>query len=301
MLHRSSQPLRYRDRVSAKLFPAVCGCRGTFAAIDGRDLHYVEAGDPEAPPLVLVHGFGAWSYSWRHNIGPLSQEFRVVALDLPGFGWSEKSRRGDQSLEAYVRAVTGLMDHLGMDAAVLVGNSMGGEISLCTAVLAPQRVRAVAGLCSSAFIETLPRLGRLIPYLPFAGKLGRRLIMNRNFVRHVLQGCYADPRRLPAEAAECYTAPFSTPGAEGGFVAVMRDFNLGSLTRRFGAVEQPVRLIWGERDPYIPVSDGQRLARLLPKAELVVLPDAAHVPQEEQPETVNRLLAEFARHTYKKD
>jgi pimeloyl-ACP methyl ester carboxylesterase len=140
-----------------------------FADIDGIRIHYQEKGT--GPPLVLIHGYTSLTYTWREVFEPLSKSFRVIAVDLKGFGFSSKPD-GDYSRRAQAVLVAHLLDHLHIEKAWLCGNSMGGEVALNVALANPQHVAGLI-LIDSAGVE-VPGRGTLAPaylQIPVVGRL----------------------------------------------------------------------------------------------------------------------------------
>lgn len=260
--------------------------------VDGLPVHYLDCGD--GPPVVLLHGFGAWAYSWRHNIDALAARHRVIVPDLKGFGLSGRDRRHKHGLTDQARLVLTLLDRLGLRRAALVGNSMGGEISLRAALLAPERVAGLGLICSSGTftVRQMPLLRRAIRIPGFARWLTHRLVRLET-VRRAVRGALGDPSRYNETDAAAYWLPLARPGAADLVAALARDADFGAVRDRLSAITAPALIVWGERDSFIPLAHGQLLAELLPNSRLVVLPGLGHSPQEESPEEVNDLLLDF--------
>lgn len=273
------------------------GWFGSFVQVGGRDVHHVCAGAAgQELPLLLLHGFGAWSYSWRRVLRPLAGRRRACALDLPGFGLSEKSGGGDYSVRAQVGCVHEYLDALGWERAVLVGNSYGGEVAWRFALHHPQRVAALVLIAASAYITGPPPLGRRLLRLPAATLVARLLVGNARFFRRALRdACYAPEAMVTPALVEGYCLPLQTPAAMPAFLAMLRTLDVGAEADRTCQVRVPSLLIWGDRDPWVPLDHGQRLAREIPGARLVVLPQTGHVPQEERPEETYQAIEEFLR------
>jgi pimeloyl-ACP methyl ester carboxylesterase len=187
-----------------------------------------------------------------------------------------------------------LLDHLGIDRAAWIGNSMGGEISLRAALYAPERIAGLGLICSSGTftVRHMPLLRRAIRVPGFARWLTRRLVRVET-VRRALRGALGDPGRYSEVDAAAYWLPLALPGAVELVAALARDADFGATRDRLADVAAPALLLWGERDSFIPVAHGQLLAQLLPDSRLVVLPGLGHAPQEEAPDEVNQLLLDF--------
>lgn len=269
------------------------GWLGEFVRAGDHWVHFRAAGD--GPPLVLLHGFGVWGFTWRHNFEALAARHRVYAPDLPGWGLSEKRARADYSLRAQCAALEAFLDAVGVSSAALVGNSMGGEIAWRFALSRPDRVDALVLLASSAYIDTLPALGRWLPRLPGAAWAARLLVGNRRFIAKAMRIAYHSPDRLVTRAAiEGYALPVHTPAAMAGFLSALASADFGAEWRRLPELRRPALLVWGENDPWVPLSHGRRMAGDIPGARLHVFPRTGHAPHEERPEEVNRLIGEFA-------
>lgn len=260
--------------------------------VDGMRAHYLDKG--EGQPIVLLHGFGAWAYSWRHNIDALASTYRVIVPDLKGFGLSGRDRRHGHSLDDQARFVLALLDQLGIDRAAWIGNSMGGEISLRAALTAPERITGLGLICSSGtFTVPMVRWLRRAVHMPgFVNWLTRRLVRIEK-VRNAVRGALGDPSRYAETDAAAYWLPLSLPGATELVAALARDADFGAIRHRLRDVSVPTLLVWGDRDNFIPLAHGQLLASHIPNSRLVVLPGLGHAPQEEAPAEVNRILLEF--------
>jgi len=245
-------------------------------------------------PLVLLHGLGASGFSWRENIGPLAQQYRVLAPDLPAHGRTPAHVVPDFRLETLARELLSLLDHLGVRQAALVGNSLGGSLALLLAQENPERFPALALLAPAAAIRRVP----LIFYplrLPLFGAalaaslgpwivpLGLRLAYHRwdRITPEVVSGYALTFRplvnRLALRQLACQVNSWSPARVE----SLLRD------------IRQSVCLIWGEQDNILPVRQAHWLRERLPRAELHLLPEVGHAPQEEVPGLVNEILVAF--------
>lgn len=287
-------PLDYRDRIGKSVANRAnrLGWLGDFVRAGDQWIHYRTAGS--GPAVVLLHGFGVWGYTWRHNFDRLAERHRVYAPDLPGWGLSEKRARGDYSLRAQCAALEAFLNTLGVPTAALVGNSMGGEIAWRFALHRPERVDALVLIASSGYIDTLPDLARRLPRLPGAAWLARLLVGNRRFIARAMREAYYEPDRVVTpEAVEGYVLPLYTPAAMPAFLSTLASVDFGAEAARLPEVSRPTLLLWGENDPWVPLSHGQRMAAEVPGARLVVFPRTGHAPHEERPNEVNRLIEEF--------
>jgi pimeloyl-ACP methyl ester carboxylesterase len=286
-------------------FAAPWGARGYVSDIDG-PVHWIEfpPGDsPAGTPIVFVHGLGGSHLNWC-LVGPeLADGRRAVALDLHGFGLTPGNRatatvqRNARLLDRFVREVTGT-------PVILVGNSMGGLISILHAARAPETVRGLV-LIDPA-LPLPPRApdrqvgGQFLLYaLPGLGELYVRTVLARRppqlAVRRVIELCFADPSRAdPAMLAASAALAAERRGwdhADAAFLAASRSLmRVVGRRRRYwemmAAVRAPVLLIGGEADRLVPEAAMRQAAARNPRWEMVMLPGVGHTPQLEVPDIV---------------
>ncbi len=260
-----------------------------FVEINGLSVHVKTMGQGE-PVFVLLHGFGASLYSWHAVMEPLSRLGRVIAFDRPAFGLTERplawEGQNPYSPEAQAAMVLGLLDHFGVQQAILMGNSAGGTIAMQVALAYPERVPALIlvdpavynGGGAPAWVRpllTTPQMRRL-------GPLVARQVQRRG--PDLLEQAWHDPARLQPETIELYKKPLQ---AENWDLALW-EFTLASrasgLAERLDELTLPVLVITGDDDRIVPTAESIRLAGELPDAQLAVIADAGHVPHEERPE-----------------
>ena len=263
---------------------------GRSVDVAGVRLHLVEQGDGE--PVVLIHGMAGSTFSYRFIIPALAESHRVIALDLKGFGYSGRPPKGDYSLTAQADLVLGLMDNLGIARAALVGHSMGGGVAMRLALGTPKRVSSLVLVDSvgGSTEERRTRFGVFArPLLPFvaAFTLGRYRAFERG-----LRSAVHDPRFVTAEVVEGYQRPFRVKGHLRALEALItsraRDASLA-----VESISQPTLILWGEHDRWVPLTQGEDLARRIPDARLDVVPEAGHLPLEEQPDYCNKAILAF--------
>ncbi len=266
------------------------GLESKHAKVGRFDLRYVRKG--QGPPVILLHGLASSIYSWAEVIGPLSERFDVVALDLPGFGASSKP--ADLSFADYEPTLLGLMDALNLPKANFVGNSMGGAVSLLMAARQPERVSGLVILDSAGFNLApgdRPFLARLLANRA-AGSLAERLPVKRLLTRLFLRRLIEDETRITEERVNEYEAPFLEPDA----LASARSLLLSRVDERFqeglSRVQARTLVVWGRFDPWLPLSHADGFVAAIKDARKVVL-ETGHMPQEERPAEVARLIGDF--------
>jgi pimeloyl-ACP methyl ester carboxylesterase len=271
------------------LDPETAGAPGSFIDIDGRSIHYVQAG--QGDPVVLIHGWNGSTFDLRYIIPELAQRYRVVAIDLLGYGYSARPADGDYSIAGQGGLVGQMMDRLGIERAAVLGHSMGGAIAMWLALHYPERVERLI-LVDSVTANEMFR-GRnwgmvLRPLLPLLSPvLLRKWIMRRG-----LRSAVHDPAHLTPETLEDHLRPLRMKGHLRASAKQLSDRRRDEAFDA-GQIRQPTLILWGEHDRWVPLSTGEVLAQLIPNARLVAIRSAGHLPLEEQPALCNRELLEF--------
>lgn len=276
---------------AAQRYPAGTPFRATYRTIDGTQLRIIDSGT--GTPVVLLHGFGASLYSWRHTLPALTAAgYRVIAFDNRGFGFSAKPAHG-YSIAEYATLTTALLDSLHIASAVLVGHSMGGAIAAEVALAHPDRVRGLVLIDAAGYGMRWPGLLKIARW-PLVGAIATTF-RARWIVARIVRSTYAEPSKVAEADIDQYYAPVPDPDYGRALRGVLREFRFDALGGRLGALQTPTVVMWGEADRWIPVRDGSRLVREMPRAAFVVVPRTGHNAPEESPAEVNRLLLDFLK------
>jgi pimeloyl-ACP methyl ester carboxylesterase len=271
---------------------------------NGQRLHYYQAGAPDAPPLILIHGLGDEADTWRHVLTPLARQYRVIALDLPGFGRSDHPRRA-YTLAFYARAVASLLAKLGIDRAALAGSSLGAAIAQRVALARPDLVERLILIDGALPIEARRPVGPLWWFLaPGIGEAvytGLRRSQDQAYA--TLRPYYADLDALPPEdrafLRERVWARVWSSGQRRAFLSTLRwlaiegAFRAPALRERLAQLTTPTLLIWGDRDQIVPQAFGEQMAVLLPNARLHIIAGCGHLPQQERPAALIAAISSY--------
>jgi len=260
--------------------------------------HVQIMGPDDAPVLLLLHGTGAATHSWRDCAPLLARQFRVVAPDLPGHGFTTGRPKGGLAMAAMARALGDLIAALALDPVVIVGHSAGAAIAVRMVIDGVAHPRAIVGL--GAALLPIPGLaGVLFPSLA-------RLL----FVNPLAPHLFAQMARKPGETARflarstgssidaagiaAYAALFATPGHCAGAVTMMADWDLPALRRDLARLDLPVLLVHGSADAAIPLAHARHATTIIAKARLEPLANLGHLAHEEKPDQVAAIIAQFA-------
>jgi pimeloyl-ACP methyl ester carboxylesterase len=260
-----------------------------FIEVQGLDVHYKMRGSGD-PTFLLLHGFGASTFSWREVMAPLSEMGTVIAYDRPAFGLTERPLTWEEGQnpytpEAQVELVIRLLDAMEIDRAILVGNSAGGTVAAATALAYPERVQALilvdaaiyTGGGAPSFVRPLFRL----PQFDTLGPLLARQIQARG--DQFLRSAWHDPTKITPEMMEGYRKPLRARHWDRALWELTKASRASNLDQRLDELTLPTLVITGDDDRIVPTEESLRLAEELPSAELEVMEACGHLPQEECP------------------
>ncbi|MBI1886275.1 MAG: alpha/beta fold hydrolase [Chloroflexi bacterium] len=260
--------------------------------VDGVRVHYVESG--KGPAVVLLHGMGASTFSFRRTIPALAESRCAVALDLPGFGLSDRARLKDASLTGAVRLVKQVIERLGIERAAVIGHSMGGAIALRFAEAYPNTVERLVLVSSALPNGIIPRWVRPFWRGPLVRTMVSFALHNEPFREYLWRSGVADVSTLSDEVRRGLRRPIVVRGTTEAItsvgIALFRDRPV-DLSR----VHQPVLLLWGEGDRWLDLRSARALLWGLPDARLQIIPHARHMVLEERPEEANAAILSFLR------
>ncbi len=287
--------------MSLRPFAQVRGAQpaGSYLTVDGNAVYVEQAGPAAADAVVLLHGFGASSYSWRLVVPELARTHRVVALDLYGFGWTQRphdpwcyTREGQEHL------ILAVLDQLGIRRAQFVGHSYGGGLTLFLASRHPERMLSMALVDSSAPTYGNDRRTVIAKFRPL-DSLAVQFALRRKHIRRSLLGSIGDPALVTPALVDAYADRLRVEGEATAFYGLT-----ATLERPAGAPQPPAEVkletlatpalvVWGEADRVIPVADGRKAAQLLPDAAFASIPGAGHLAMEDHPAQLLHALLPF--------
>jgi len=282
----------------------------TFADVEGARVRYLDtdpsgAADPqrtietddgheqiasagkEKPVVVMLHGFASSLENWAPVIPVLSTKYRIVALDLKGFGWTDRPE-GDYSPEAQAKLVLKLMDARGVKSAMLVAHSWGSSVALQVLLQAPERFTRVAFYDAWVYEDQLPTFF----HWSRASGVGEALfgLWYNERIDERMSLAFYDKRFVTERFVEEVEKQVQRPGTRAAALAAVRGQRYADVEARYKNVQQPTLLLWGREDTVTPIKYGERLSRELPNARMVVYPRCGHFPMIEARDASNRDL-----------
>ena len=283
--------------------------------VEGRDSpnrdysRFVEAGRlrwhvqvmGEGPSLLLLHGTGAATHSWRDAAPLLAKHFTVIAPDLPGHGFTTGRPTGGLSLPAMARAVGALLSTLDSRPEIIVGHSAGAAIALQMVLDGLVKPRGIVGLNAALMpfpglaAKLFPAMARMLFVNPFAPQLMATIARRSGETKRFLQrstGSQIDPAGV-----RFYEKLLTNPRHVEGAITMMASWDLEGLKRDLPRIATPILLIHGESDAAIPLSAAREAVRLIPGASFEPLPALGHLAHEERPEQIAKMIRNFAETT----
>ncbi len=260
-------------------------------------VRYVKSGSGEEN-IIFIHGLGATAYTWRHLLEPLGEYYNVYALDLIGFGLSDKPDV-DLSPSYFADFIVDFMDSMGIEEAHIAGNSLGGATAAATALWHPERVNRIILIGAGGYDDLVKHRPTLVS-LSAVPVLGEILILfsqvyPQGVVRSTLEESAYDEDFIDDTLVHEFSRAFVTPGYRTFLLNFTRDFEYKELEERLGQIEHRALILWGEKDEWIPLEFAYRFHEDLPNSELVIIERCGHEPQEEQPEKTAEIILDFLK------
>jgi len=269
-----------------------------YTQANGLRLHYLQSGapDPNVLPILLLHGFPTSSHLYRNILPELGKARRAIALDLPGYGLSDKPLDINYDYDFYADTLDAFLDALGIGDTHLCVHDLGGPIGLYWMLRHPHRVPKLVLLNTLVYPQTSWAVKLFLLALKTPGL--RDYIASPKGIVGAMKLGVVNKGRLNREVLTPYTAPFEGPAARKALLKAASGLGIGGLAkiaRELPSYQGTIRLIYGENDRALPdiAQTMQRLQRAHPEAELTAIPNCGHFLQEDEPEKVAELISEF--------
>ena len=267
----------------------LAGKEDKFIRVKGHDIHYLKQG--EGTPLILVHGFACSTYTWRKLIPLLADQYTVYALDLLGFGLSDKPPDGNYDLRSQGSLVLDFMNALHLPSATLVGHSMGGVVVAYAAVEAPAKVKALVLVDAGFYSGGAPAFFKYI-FFPLDRIMAKQFYTKKMRMKSFSR-CYYNKSFITDEVMEGYMLPTTTPHAVDALARMMKEVGPRKYEGISEHISEPTLIVWGEQDLPIPPRDGERLNREIKGSKLMIVKECGHMSPEEKPEELAKAIKDF--------
>ena len=250
-----------------------------FMMMDGATVHYRDEGT--GYPIVLIHGMSSSLHTWQGWTDILSKNYRVIRMDLPGFGLTGPTTANDYTIPYYESFVARFLDSLGVKECYMAGNSLGGFITWNYSLHHPEQVKKMVILDAAGYpIKNVPFVFNLARYKALS--LMGRWITPRFIVAKSMQQVYGDPSKITDSVTDRYFSMALRAGNRAAFISFVGQFKERD-TVPIQQVKTPTLIEWGEKDRWIPVEDAHKFNRDIKGSQLVTYPGVGHIPMEEIP------------------
>lgn len=283
------------DRPVAELQARWAPPPSIFVEVEGMQVHLRDEGlRADAVPVVLLHGTSASLHTWEGWLPALKSEQRVISLDLPGFGLTGPMADGDYRMSRYVQFLTAVLDKLGVQKAVLVGNSFGGRLAWEMAVAHPARVEKLVLVDAGGYPTpsvSMP-IGFRIAQIPVLNKV-MEVTLPRSMVESSVRNVYGSPDKVTPALVDRYYDLTLRAGNRAALAERFRQAPSGDGFKAIATLKLPTLILWGSRDRLIPPENAEHFHRDIPGSQLVILPGLGHVPHEEDPDATVAAVRRF--------
>ena len=266
-----------------------------YITIRGAEIHYVRKGSGDKS-IILVHGIGGGAFTFRNNIDELADAgYSVFAIDLKGFGFSEKPIGSDYSHIEQARIVIDFMEKNDIQKATVAGHSMGGRIALICYDMYPEKFENIILIDSAGLEEAPPALLSNLLIKPIMDIIYYNLFVKKDNFRGFLSSAFYYQGFVDDNVIGLYLEPFRVKDSNLAYLSIIKgniEYDIEAVLKR---IDIPVLIVWGQQDSWISVENAYRFNSLIKGSELALIQKAGHVPMEEQPEIVNEEIIRFLK------
>jgi pimeloyl-ACP methyl ester carboxylesterase len=286
-------------------------CTVALAASDATDEPFARLGPPDAPvklyaiergegpPVLLIHGFGTNTFTWRHVAPDLARDHKVIAVDLKGFGRSDKPFDKRYAAADQAELLTQLILERDLHDLTVIGHSYGGGVALLLALEADARLKGrlskLVLLDTIAYPQNIPVFFKLLD-TPVVSQLGVRMAPPTLQIQLALRIAYFDNSKIGDDEIEAYAKPMKTAAGKHAIIHSARQIippDVEAISARYATIKLPTLILWCDHDRVVPMAIGLKLSREMPNAHFGIVSQCGHMPQEEQPEDTMLQIRDF--------
>jgi len=256
-------------------------------------LHFTTKG--EGKPLIMIHGFSSSSHTFSHLYEPLSQKYKVYAIDLKGFGKSPKPQDDKYSVYDQMLLVQDFIEQQGIKEPIMIGHSFGGGVILSLALSKKVDIKKMILIDAAAYRQNLPKLLRWLQF-PLLGRVGFYLLPARFEIKEGYKYAFYDNDKIPDEGVKILTENLQSKNGKYAFAKasdVLIPDDIDEVSKRYKEIHIPTLILWGYNDIIIKKNKAQKLHRDIKNSKLTYIYECGHMPQEEKPEETLKLIKEF--------
>ncbi len=292
---------------------AVLGSCAPFMANHDSEVQFRTVRTPSGPlrvaviergrgrPILLLHGFATSSYTWHAIMPELSKNHRVIAIDLRGFGASDKPLDDRYSIQDQAEAVQAFIEQENLRDLTVIGHSFGGGVTLTLALNAGRRrkprIRNIVLIDTIAYRQPMPIFFRLLQ-IPMVGDIGMTLVPPELQARQGLRLAYYDPDKITGQDIAEYANTLYSSSARHALTKTIEKLipeNIDEIALRYRTIKLPTLIVWCQQDKVVPVVLGLRLHEEMRSSELALFTHCGHMPQEEKPEDTAAAIQAFLK------
>lgn len=278
---------------------------GQYVTAGGLDIFIQEMGPKNGKPVLFIHGTGAWSETWRKQMTALAESgYRAIALDLPPFGYSQRPNDSTYGRVEQGQRIIGVLDALGISQAVLVGHSFGGGATVEAAMMYPQRVSKLilidAALGLNFVGSEQPLALKVLDYnQSVKHAFVAATLTNPQFTKRILTNFIHKKDSATGDIVRIYQEPLTVKNTSmevGNWLSTLFTVKSeweSSQKINYSSIQKPVLVVWGDSDTITPLAQGEELAKLIPGARLEIMSGVGHIPQIEDPDSLNKIILTF--------
>ncbi|MBN1298940.1 MAG: alpha/beta hydrolase, partial [Actinobacteria bacterium] len=292
----------YSIKKFAGLEPHKMELEGDFIKLRGADIYYIEkkatSGQEglkkETKNIILVHGLGGGVFTFRNNIDAIADSgFNVYAIDLKGFGYSERLLKSDYSHEEQAEILLEFMEEKKIKSATVAGHSMGGRISIIAFDKQPVKFDGLILIDSAGLEENGAPVFASILGQPFVDILYYNIFLNSERFKDFLSSAFYSKDFVNSEVASNYLEPFKVKNTNLAYRYILKGNTPYDIKSALSKINIPVLIVWGQNDGWIDIKNAYAFNNLIAGSSIVIIENAGHVPMEEQAEEFNSAVLSF--------